>query len=130
MSVIAAVGFIPVAATASGNSSRIEYYGGYSEPTPVADGVYSGGEPVTNLFVYDANGEFIDQAQIVDDKGRPVRVDREGGIWDERDRTTQYWDPATDSYDREIWNAFPLRMWNDRDAVWEIGRASCRERVF
>lgn len=117
VSVIAAVGFIPVAATASGNSSRIEYYGGYSEPTPVADGVYFGGEPVTNLFVYDANGEFIDQAQIVDDKGRPVRVDREGGLWD--DATSWYWSPAEDSYGRDVWNAFPLRMWSDQDAQWD-----------
>ena len=120
VSVIAAVGILPVVVTASNHTRTVEYYNtNYSEPEPIADGVYLGGTPVTNLFVYDADGTFIDQAQIVDDKGRPVRVDREGGIWDERDQTSQYWDPATDSYGREIWNAFPLRMWSDRDAVWD-----------
>lgn len=120
VSVIATVGILPVVVTASNHTRTVEYYNNnYSEPSPIADGVYVGGQLVTNLFVYDADGTFIDQAQIVDDKGRPVRVDRAGGIWDERDQTSQYWDPATDSYGREIWNAFPLRMWSDRDAVWD-----------
>lgn len=118
LNLVAAVGLFPVLATSVAHAPTVQYVTSYDEQ-PVEDGVYLGGQPVTNLFVYDADGAFIDQAQIVDDKGRPVRVDREGGIWDERDQTSQYWDPATDSYGREIWNVFPLRMWNDRDAEWD-----------
>lgn len=119
VSLIAAVGMIPTLMTASAHADRVTYVDGpYYEPEPVADGVYFGGLPVTNLFVYDADGEFIDQAQIVDDKGRPVRVDRPGGLWDDSDGTSRYWSPAQDSYGRDVWNAFPLRMWSDRDAEW------------
>ncbi|SDC90891.1 hypothetical protein SAMN05216410_2523 [Sanguibacter gelidistatuariae] len=118
VSVVAVVGLFPTLATAVAHSTQVDYIN-YGGPEPIADGVYFGGLPVTNLFVYDADGKFIDQAQIVDDKGRPVRVDREGGLWDESTGLSRYWSAAQDSYGRDIWNAFPLRMWNDQDGEWD-----------
>lgn len=119
VSLVAAVGMLPTLMTATAHANRTIYVDGYYEPETIADGVYFGGEPVTNLFVYDADGQFVDQAQIVDDKGRPVRVDREGGIWDYNNGSSRYWSPAQDAYARDVWNAFPLRMWSDEDAEWD-----------
>ena len=47
---------------------------------PPVDGVVAGGQRATNLFVYDADGEPVDGAQIVDQDGHPVITEPHGGV--------------------------------------------------
>jgi hypothetical protein len=67
---------------------------------------------VSNLFVYDAEGNPISDVQIYDDRGRPVRTTYDDGFG-------QYWFPEgtepwsfvsrTDSDGRKRWNVYPLQ---------------------
>ncbi len=57
------------------------------------DGVIAGGERATNLFVYGADGEPVDGAQVVDQDGRAVATEPHGGdLWAQK----QYWPDGAD----------------------------------
>ncbi len=81
-------------------------------PGEVQDGVYVDGILVSNLFVYDAEGNPLDRVQIVDDRGRPVRTTTDEG-------TQSWFMPGVDepwqfgadltADGRERWNVYPLR---------------------
>ncbi|NMR20056.1 HAAS signaling domain-containing protein [Cellulomonas fimi] len=105
---------------------------------PAVDGVVAGGERATNLFVYDADGEPVDGAQIVDQDGRPVTTEPYGGdLW----RQQQYWPggsdeplfrtgaPGADGVLR--WNVYPLRSAPegafDLDRYWETNGLRLRD---
>ncbi|NUU16841.1 hypothetical protein HP550_06205 [Cellulomonas humilata] len=78
--------------------------------TPV-DGVVVDGMQVSNLFVYDAEGNPLTDVQVYDDRGRPVRTTYDDGFG-------QYWFPEgtepwsfvsrTDADGRARWNVYPL----------------------
>jgi len=76
------------------------------------DGVVVDGVQVSNLFVYDAEGNPLSDVQVYDDRGRPVRTTYDNG-------SEQYWFPEstepwsyvsrTDADGRARWNVYPLR---------------------
>ncbi|WP_163274938.1 hypothetical protein [Cellulomonas iranensis] len=80
------------------------------------DGVVVEGEYAHNLFVYDADGQPVDGAQIVDQRGRPVFVDSgpDGGPGEQTD-----WPDGADEPVHHVgaagpggqtrWNVYPLR---------------------
>lgn len=104
-----------------GLADRVESYAagwGYTEvvryeQTPVADGVWVDGMQVSNLFVYDADGEPLTGVQVVDDRGRPVRTIADG--WEEDEwhlpGVEEPWRfvPAVTADGRPRWNVYPLR---------------------
>ena len=83
-----------------------------SYPGPPVDGVVVDGMQVSNLFVYDAEGNPLTDVQVYDDRGRPVRTTFDDG----RDA---YWFPEgtepwsfvsrVDSDGRARWNVYPLQ---------------------
>jgi hypothetical protein len=87
-----------------------------------ADGVYVGGAPVANLFVYDADGNPVSGAQVFDDQGRPVTTASDPtGYWNnEVDGSTVQLVPAAAADGSQRWNAYPLRTqefnYDDPDA--------------
>jgi len=88
-------------------------YGGVpvEAPTPSEDGVYVDGMLVSNLFVYDAQGNPLDRVQIFDDRGRPVRTIGEGGAgaWSLPGVDEQWvFGPDTAADGRVRWNVYPL----------------------
>jgi hypothetical protein len=76
------------------------------------DGVVVDGQYVSNLFVYDAQGNPLQDVQVVDDRGRAVRTTTDRGQADWAlpgvDGTWAF-APATDVDGRERWNVYPLR---------------------
>ena len=76
------------------------------------DGVVVDGMQVSNLFVYDAEGNPLTDVQVYDDRGRPVRTTFDNGF-------DQYWFPEAtepwsfvsrvDSDGRARWNVYPLQ---------------------
>jgi len=81
--------------------------------TPVTpeDGVYVDGMQVSNLFVYDADGNPLEGVQIYDDRGRPVRTTYDEGYeqW-MLPGVAEPWTftPAQDGDGRARWNVYPL----------------------
>ena len=83
----------------------------FEVPMPVVDGVYVDGMLVSNLFVYDADGNPLERVQIFDDRGRPVRTtyDDGSGAWS----LPGVVDPWVFSSDTTVdgrarWNVYPL----------------------
>ncbi|MBD7919230.1 hypothetical protein H9657_13215 [Cellulomonas sp. Sa3CUA2] len=83
--------------------------------TPAEDGVFVAGEQASNLFVYDADGNPVDGAQVFDQQGRPVTTEPDGGTpWLQQ----EYWPDGADepllhvgvpgSNGQTRWNVFPL----------------------
>ena len=80
-------------------------------PMPVEDGVYVDGMLVSNLFVYDAQGNPLERVQIFDDRGRPVRTTYDDGdsAWSLPGVVDPWvFSPDTTVDGRERWNVYPL----------------------
>lgn len=126
-SVLAAVFLVPGIASAAGSGSGDAFVQWSVEP--VADGVYIDGRPVTNLFVYDAEGDAIDRAQILDNRGRPVVISSSDGVYLEGEATTLFWVPSLDVDGRQVPNAYPLPTLREADA-WPLSEVDdARERA-
>ncbi|MFE5334603.1 hypothetical protein ACFQ8E_01715 [Isoptericola sp. NPDC056573] len=130
-----------VRGSASGGSSYdAGYSAGHSDALNVGygdgaegDGVWVDGEPVANLFAFDANGDPIKNVQLFDDRGRPVRtVTTEGdeqawsvpdldGIW--------YFRPATADDGRKRWNVYPMRAVPEEGMEWSEDGGSWQPQV-
>ncbi|MCA5892854.1 hypothetical protein LEP48_05730 [Isoptericola sp. NEAU-Y5] len=93
------------------------------------DGVWVDGMQVSNLFVYDANGDPIKDVQVFDDRGRAVRTVTDGGgeqAWAVPDvQGSWYFRPMTADDGRDRWNVYPLRAvpeggmeWSDDTGLW------------
>lgn len=80
-------------------------------PVEADDGVYVDGTLVSNLFVYDAEGNPLQRVQVFDDRGRPVRTtyDDGSGLWS-MPGVTEPWRfaSAVDVDGRDRWNVYPL----------------------
>lgn len=76
------------------------------------DGVWVDGMQVSNLFVYDAEGDPLQEVQIYDDRGRPVRATADEGLgsWS-LPGVDEPWTfvPSHDEDGRERWNVYPLQ---------------------
>lgn len=75
------------------------------------EGVFVDGMQVSNLYVYDADGDPLQGVQIFDDRGRPVRTTFDGGWlpW-ELPGVSEPWflAAAMDGDGRARWNVYPL----------------------
>jgi len=81
------------------------------EQVPVADGVYVDGMLVSNLFVYDADGNPQERVQIFDDRGRSVRTTYDDGssAWSLPGVVDPWvFSPDTTVDGRARWNVYPL----------------------
>lgn len=88
--------------------AEVRYVDSGVSEVPLSDGVYVDGSRVTNLFVYDAGGEYVEHAQVLDNQGRAVRVDEPGGLWISDEQTVLSWVPLLDVDGREVSNAYPV----------------------
>lgn len=84
-------------------------------PAEPVDGVYVDGIQVSNLFVYDSDGEPLSGVQIYDDRGRPVQTVSTSldalqpsglALPGVPEAWTFY--PSQDSDGRNRWNVYPL----------------------
>ncbi|MHA7133359.1 hypothetical protein [Oerskovia turbata] len=86
-------------------------------------GVFVDGAPVSNLFVFDASGHALQDVQIFDDQGRPVRtVTAEGAAqaWTLPDfEKGWYFQPSLSADGRERWNVYPLRGLPEDAVEWD-----------
>lgn len=103
----------------------------------VEDGVYVDGMQVSNLFVYDAQGESLQDVQIYDDRGRPVQTvtnpyptsgEQLGWMLPGVDEEW-FLSPASDADGRQRWNVYPLLgapvdsydwSWEDDPDSWSL----------
>ncbi len=116
---VAVVAVVPLLVAFIGQPTTQTIYvdGGYTEPPPTSDGVVVDGMRVSNLFVYDAQGNELHDVQVFDDRGRPVQTitPQGGGSQDAGDwalpGVSQAWTfaPSTDVDGRDRWNVYPLR---------------------
>ncbi|HEY0185971.1 MAG TPA: hypothetical protein VGC67_00645 [Cellulomonas sp.] len=93
-----------------------------SSATAPEDGVWVDGIRVSNLFVYDEDGEPLDNVQIYDDRGRPVRTttDNGWGTWELPGVTTPWtFVAAQDEDGRRRWNVYPLLGAPSEDFDWD-----------
>lgn len=102
---------------------------GVRSPAPVRGPVWSGppglshdGQPVTNVFPYDAQGHLLTGVQLFDQNGEPLAVEPDFTGGD----VTRYEDgsavreeavPSIDAYGQQVWNAFPLSTIERRYAM-------------
>jgi hypothetical protein len=122
--VVVVVALLPVLATMGSRYGQVESVyraweaGSFNgDPQTVyqekpVDGVVVDGIPVSNLFVYDAQGNPLQDVQVYDDRGRPVRTTFDNGydqFW--FPESTEPWSfvPAVDTDGRSRWNVYPLR---------------------
>ncbi|RMI06731.1 hypothetical protein, partial [Cellulomonas triticagri] len=110
----AVVLLLPAMIWASNGSIRWDY--GNVEPSvigyPQSDGVWVDGMQVSNLFVYDAEGNPLQDVQVYDDRGRAVRTTLDDGWGGEYQLpgVDQAWSfvPSWDADGRKRWNVYPL----------------------
>lgn len=108
VSAAAAVLALPMVASADTGPDYI--YEPYPEPY-LAEGVVVDGMQVSNLYVYDAEGNPLGNVQIFDDRGRPVRTlgeDIQGEYFLYGVDQPWSWLPATDQFGQPRWNVYPL----------------------
>lgn len=110
---VAAIALLPVTVWLHGSAGVEVYYGSPQtvyEPTAM-DGVVVDGMQVSNLFVYDAEGNPLEGVQIFDDRGRPVRTTYDEG-WDQwmmpGDEMPWQFVGTPDQDGRIRWNVYPL----------------------
>lgn len=102
------------------------------------DGVVVDGMEVSNLFVYDAQGNPLTGVQIFDDRGRPVRTTFDEGTQDwYLPGVDEPWRfaPVQDVDGRIRWNVYPLAgapapMWDDDGAGWGTAALRIPPRPF
>ncbi|GCD19263.1 hypothetical protein ACFO3K_03270 [Cellulomonas algicola] len=115
---VAVVAILPVLSTLQSDVRTARWYPTTSAGTAVeyrdqmVDGVVVDGVQVSNLFVYDAEGNPLSDVQIFDDRGRPVRTTFDEG-WEPWtlpgvDEPWQFVG-ATAEDGRTRWNVYPLR---------------------
>lgn len=125
VNVVAVVATLPLLGWVQGQvAEREQVFAGYSAGNRngpdtqtvyrdrAVDGVVVDGVQVSNLFVYDAEGNPLTDVQVYDDRGRPVRTTYDNGVG-------EYWFPEatepwsfvsrTDADGRARWNVYPLQ---------------------
>ena len=93
-------------------ASEVRYVELPAEVVQPEDGVWVDGIQVSNLFVYDADGDPLSGVQVYDDRGRPVRAatDDGQGSWS-MPGVDEPWTfvPSHDEDGRQRWNVYPLQ---------------------
>ncbi len=79
-------------------------------------GLIFDGQPVTNIFPYDAEGNLLKNVRLVDDMGRPLNSSAEDlvtpvvvDLEDENTVITGYLRPSMGMDGDEVWNVYPLK---------------------
>lgn len=75
-------------------------------------GVYLNGQPVTNIFGFDAKGRPLSDIQLFDQDGKPLATAVAGGngCLDPNCDKNGLWAPSTLRNGTVAWNVFPMRM--------------------
>lgn len=86
---------------------------GDADPIYGAPGLLQGGEPVTNVFPYDAQGHLLTGVQLFDQDGRPLALDpdalpADSSYADDGSELRSEPVPSVDAYGQQVWNVFPL----------------------
>ncbi|WP_258724039.1 HAAS signaling domain-containing protein [Cellulomonas sp. NS3] len=123
--VVAVLAALPVVGTVSADTERVHVvYETQTLPgvTVPQDGVVVDGMPVSNLFVYDAQGNPLGDVQIYDDRGRAVRTTFDDGEaeW-ALPGVREPWSfvPVADVDGRQRWNVFPLTGAPSSEFEWD-----------
>lgn len=76
------------------------------------DGVYLDGDPVTNIFAYDANGKALTNVQLFTQDGKDLTTSVPGGSGCvDTDCTKEgIWAPSVLANGQKVWNVYPMRM--------------------
>lgn len=125
VSVGALVLALPALVWAANASAPVSF--AYAEEYYQPDGVWVDGVQVSNLFVYDAEGNPLQDVQIYDDRGQPVRTVTDGWASWSMPGVSAPWMfvPAADEDGRDRWNVYPLLGAPDDEfdaAAWEYGQ--------
>ena len=125
-SVVALIGVLPMS-DATANQARWGWDQSWHAPRVPDVGVFVDGEQVFNLFPYDAEGHPLENVQLFDERGRPVRLTPErnpqDGWWGEvmtPDGTWRYPFGIAGDDGRLRWNVFPLREFAETDVEWDV----------
>ncbi|WP_448059339.1 HAAS signaling domain-containing protein [Cellulomonas hominis] len=126
VSVTVLVLLLPMLAVAHAGAVAVEWYDSgsgvqYVYQDKPMDGVVVDGMQVSNLFVYDADGNPLQDVQIFDDRGREVRTtyDDGAGDWSLPGVDVPWaFAPATDEDGRSRWNVYPLQGAPSEDFTW------------
>jgi hypothetical protein len=98
---IAVVALLPVLAAA--DSGGYETY--YSEPSPdVSQGLSMDGQPIENIYAYDASGHPLKGVQLFDVDGKPLEPYRDVDV------TSLLQTPATLETGAKAYNVYPLAV--------------------
>jgi hypothetical protein len=108
--VAAVVVLVAIALTPSAVS-----HNGYVETYPASSvpGLSRDGQPVTNVFPYDAQGRLLSGVQLFDQDGQPLAVDPDvlpvdTTYQDDGSELRREAAPSIDAYGQQVWNVFPL----------------------
>lgn len=90
-------------------------YGGGSAEEYTVPGLAVNGESVSNLFVYDADGNLLTDVQVFDQNGKPVSAGTEVGAqwrdwYDNVGGESYYLLPRDSAPAMTPWNVYPLRV--------------------
>ncbi len=108
--VVAAVTLVPLSQHVT---DEVVTWNDLSRWHPNKAGVYLDGEPVTNVFAYDAQGDPIKDVQLFDQDGDPLNIAEDlstGQCIDEECLDTGMYSPRAGENGLSLWNVFPLRM--------------------
>ena len=72
-------------------------------------GLVLDGQPIANLFPYDANGQPLQGVQLLDDRGRPVETAHDIREFPTGDGGWLTLVPAEGPNGEQLWNVFPLK---------------------
>ena len=79
-------------------------------------GLIYDGQPVTNIFPYDEEGNLLENVRLVDDMGRPLNSSAEDLVTpvvvqleNQNQVTTGYLRPSMGMDGHEVWNVYPLK---------------------
>lgn len=100
----------------SGQSTQ-DYDQGYHEPP---HGLNLGGDPVTNVFPYDAQGRPLTGVQLYDQDGRPLETSGDHTRFGDRGGTIELV-PGSPVGSAPRWNAFPLQQRRSDVDTGELG---------
>lgn len=105
------IAFWNVAESRPAHGQEVVYVDGGTQVVEPEAGVWVDGVRVSNLFVYDAEGNPVEGVQIFDDRGRQVRtVDDPWAEWHLPGMDEPWtFSPTQDVDGRDRWNVYPLR---------------------
>lgn len=104
---VLAVLLTPAALAAVLSPAGHDSYAPAPAPAFRATGLWTNGEPVSNIFAYDSSGKPLTDVQLFDGQGRPLSLDpgQFDGSVDADGRPRAF---HVDAYGREVWNVFPV----------------------